>query len=141
MKKKNFISSFLKAIKSFSKGLPIMLGVILCMGLFQVYISKQLLKNVFVGRVIQDTFLGSIIGSITAGNPINSYIIGKQLLDNGVSLFAVTAFIICWVSVGIVQLPYEVSIMGKSFALSRNLVSFFLSFFVSIATVFVLQVL
>ena len=141
MKKKNLTSSFLKAIKGFSKGLPIMLGVILCMGLFRVYISKQLLKNVFAGRVIQDTFLGSIIGSITAGNPINSYIIGKQLLDNGVSLFAVTAFIICWVSVGIIQLPYEISVMGKNFALSRNLVSFFLSFFVSIATVFVLQVL
>ncbi len=140
MRKKNLTSSFLKAIKGFIKGLPIMLGVILCMGLFQVYISKQMLKNVFAGRVIQDTFLGSIIGSITAGNPINSYIIGKQLLDNGVSLFAVTSFIICWVSVGIIQLPYEVSVMGKSFALSRNLVSFILSFLIAIVTVLILQV-
>lgn len=137
---KSFLKSLIKAFTSFGRFFPIMLGVVLCIGLFQVYISEKLLRNVFTGKIIQDTFFGSVIGSITAGNPINSYIIGKQLLKDGVSLYAVTAFIVCWVSVGVVQLPYEVSVMGKGFALSRNLVSFVLSFLIAIATVLVLKV-
>ncbi len=139
--KENFLKALLKSTINFGKLFPIMLGVIFCIGLFQVYISKHLLNNLFTGKVIQDTFLGSIIGSITAGNPINSYIIGKQLLDDGVSLYAVAAFIICWVSVGCVQLPYEISVMGKNFAISRNLLSFIISFFIAIATVFILRVI
>ncbi|MCK4358581.1 MAG: hypothetical protein KAW92_07525 [Candidatus Cloacimonetes bacterium] len=139
-KNKNFLKALLDSATSFGRLFPIMLGVIFCIGLFHVYISKHLLKNVFTGKIIQDTLIGGFIGSITAGNPINSYIIGRQLLDDGVSLFGVTAFIVCWVTVGVVQLPYEISVMGKDFALSRNLVSFVLSFFVAIATFLILQV-
>ncbi|MCK4339446.1 MAG: hypothetical protein KAW87_05615 [Candidatus Cloacimonetes bacterium] len=137
---KSFLKALLNSLTSFGRLFPIMLGVIFCIGLFHVYISKHLLKNVFSGKIIQDTLIGGFIGSITAGNPINSYIIGKQLLDGGVTLFAVTAFIICWVSVGVVQFPYESAVMGKKFAISRNLISFALSFFIAIGTVLILKV-
>ena len=140
-KNKNFLKALLDSATSFGRLFPIMLGVIFCIGLFHVYISKHLLKNVFTGKIIQDTLIGGFIGSITTGNPINSYIIGLQLLDDGVTLFAVTAFIICWVTVGIVQLPYEISALGKEFALSRNLISFIISFFIAIGTVLILQVI
>ena len=138
---KSFLKALLNSLTSFGRLFPIMLGVIFCIGLFHVYISKHLLKNVFTGKIIQDTLIGGFIGSITTGNPINSYIIGLQLLDDGVTLFAVTAFIICWVTVGIVQLPYEISALGKEFALSRNLISFIISFFIAIGTVLILQVI
>lgn len=139
--KKKFSESLLSATRSFKATLPILIGVILGIGLFQVYISKYLLKSLFTGRILQDTFLGSVVGSITAGNPINSYIIGKQLLDDGVSLYAVTAFIISWVTVGIAQLPYEISAFGKRFAFSKNLLGFVMSFLIAIATVLILQVI
>ena len=84
---------------------------------------------------------GSTVGSISAGNPITSYIIGGELLKEGISLFAVTAFITAWVTVGIIQLPAEASILGKRFALARNILSFIFSIIVAIATVLTLQVI
>jgi len=133
-------TSFYKAIKSFGASLPVLIGVILLIGLFKSYIPSKLISSVFTGEIFRDTFLGSTIGSILAGNPITSYIIGGELLKEGVSLFAVTAFIIAWVTVGIIQLPAEASILGKRFALIRNILSFLFSILVAIVTVLTLQV-
>ena len=138
---KSILSAFSRALKGFRTATPVLLGVVLLLGLFRTFISEQMIASVFTGNLIKDTLLGSIIGSISAGNPINSYVIGGELLKNHVSLFAVTAFIAAWVTVGIVQLPAEASILGKRFAISRNILSFILSIFVSIATVITLKLL
>ena len=115
--------------------LPILLSVVLLIGLFITFVSKDLLASVFSGSPVLDTLLGACFGSIFAGNPINSYIIGGELLTRSVSLFAVTAFIIAWVTVGLVQLPAEIASLGKKFALMRNAISFVLSIAVAALTV------
>ena len=138
---KSIVNSFYRALKSFSTALPMLLGVILLMGLFRTFVSKKMISSVFTGEMLYDTLLGTIIGSISAGNPITSYIIGGELLKNGVSLFAVTAFIVAWVTVGIVQFPAEAGILGKRFAITRNTLSFILAIVVSIATVTTLMVI
>ena len=76
------------------------------------------------------------IGSISAGNPITSYIFGGELLDQGINLLAVTAFLVAWVTVGLVQLPAESFLLGKRFAILRNAISFIFSIFVAIITAF-----
>ena len=129
--------SFHKALKSFMVSLPVIVGVVFLLGLFKTLVSR-LISSVFTGRFFQDTIMGSIIGSISAGNPITSYIIGGELLKDGISLYGVTAFIVAWVTVGLVQLPAEMNILGKRFALSRNALSFILSIIVAIATVMTL---
>ena len=43
------------------------------------------------------------------------------------SLFAVTAVIVTWVTVGLVQLPAEVTALGGRFAVSRNAAAFVVS--------------
>ncbi len=134
-------NSFKKAGKGFINNLPIIVGVLLLIGLFKTFISKEMISSVFIGNIFSDTLLGSIIGSISAGNPITSYIIGGELLDEGVSLFAVTAFLVSWVTVGLIQLPAEISFLGKRFAIARNTISFVLSFLVAIITVLLLGVL
>jgi len=139
--KSSLTLSFYKAIKSFATSLPILFGVILLIGLFKIYVPSKAISSVFTGELFRDTFLGSTVGSISAGNPITSYIIGGELLKEGVSLFAVTAFITAWVTVGIIQLPAEASILGKRFAISRNILSFIFSIIVAIATVLTLQVI
>ena len=131
MKKKSFLSTVLKTIKGFTLTLPIIIGVILCIGLFNTFVSVEIIHKIFSGNIIFDTFIGSVVGSITAGNPINSYIIGEQLLADGVSLYTIIAFLICWVTVGIVQLPYEISMLGKKFAYTRNLLSFIFAIIIS----------
>jgi len=131
--------SLTHALKSSGKQLvnllPIFLGVVLLVGLFSAFISKELLSSIFSGNSILDTLYGAGFGSIIAGNPINSYIIGGELLEYGVSLFAVTAFIAAWVTVGLVQLPAEMAALGKKFALIRNALSFALCIFISMLTV------
>jgi uncharacterized membrane protein YraQ (UPF0718 family) len=104
---KRIAKALFGAIKSFNTALPILIGVILLMGLFRVFISNKLITGLFDGEILGDTLIGAIVGSISAGNPSTSYIIGGELLEEGVSLFAVTAFIIAWVTVGIVQYPAE----------------------------------
>jgi len=138
-RKESIIAAFYKALKSFTVTLPVLLGVVFLLGLFKIYISSELISSVFTGELFRDTVFGSLIGSISAGNPITSYIIAGELLDEGISLFAVTAFIVAWVTVGVIQLPAEAAILGKRFALTRNALSFIFSILVALATVVTLR--
>lgn len=132
-------AALIQALKSSSRQLinllPIFVGVVLLVGLFNAFISKELLSSIFSGNIVPDTLRGAGFGSILAGNPINSYVIGGELLEYGVSLFAITAFITSWVTVGLVQLPAEIAALGKKFALVRNILSFILCMVISILTV------
>jgi uncharacterized membrane protein YraQ (UPF0718 family) len=139
--KKTFTNAFQRTFKSFGTVLPMIIGVVLLLGLFRVFITTKIINAVFTGNVLRDTILGSLIGSISAGNAIASYLIGGELLKQQVSLFAVAAFIVAWVTVGIVQFPAEAAILGKRFAAARNLLCFVLAILVSIATVTTLMVL
>jgi len=141
MNDKSILSAFSRALKGFRTSIPVLLGVILLLGLFKTFISEEMITSVFTGNLIKDTLLGSLIGSISAGSPINSYVIGGELLRNHVSLFAVTAFVAAWVTVGVLQLPAEALILGKRFAITRNILSFILATFVSVATVITLMLL
>ena len=138
---KNIVNSCLKACKSFSTSLPMLLGVILLMGLFRTFISSEMISSVFSGEMLRDTFIGTLIGSISAGNPITSYIIGGELLNKGVSLFAVAAFIVAWVTVGLIQYPAEADMLGKRFATLRNVLSFILAILVAIAAVTIVRII
>jgi predicted Fe-Mo cluster-binding NifX family protein len=121
--------------------LPVLIGVVLLIGLFNAFISQELLASVFSGNPVLDTLRGACLGSILAGNPINSYVIGGELLKHGVSLFAVTALMITWVTVGLVQLPAEITALGTKFALARNAISFVVFTAVAILTVVVFDLI
>ena len=121
--------------------LPILIGVVLLIGLLNAFISQELLASVFSGNPVLDTLRGACFGSIFAGNPINSYVIGGELLKHGVSLFAVTALMITWVTVGLVQLPAEIAALGTKFALVRNAMSFVVFTAVAILTVIVFNLI
>lgn len=123
----------------FATMLPIFLGVVLLIGLLNTFVSRNFLAALFSGNVVLDTFLGAFFGSILAGNPINSYVIGGELLQYGISLFTVTALIITWVTVGLVQLPVEIAALGRRFALLRNGICFILSIPIAIITVFIVN--
>jgi predicted Fe-Mo cluster-binding NifX family protein len=119
--------------------LPVMMGVVFLVGLFSSFISEESLASLFSGSMWWDSLWGASIGSLFAGNPINSYIIGEQLLERGVSLVAVTAFICSWVTVGLIQLPAEGAALGWKFAVVRNLSCFGLSMAISFAMMVILK--
>jgi uncharacterized membrane protein YraQ (UPF0718 family) len=134
--KNNFKNSVKKAGKSLWRMFPIILGTILLVSLANTLIPKSFYTSIFGGNII-DPIIGSAVGSILAGNPVVSYILGGELLKHGISLIAVTAFILSWVTVGLVQLPAEASILGKKFALTRNITAFILSIFGAVITVII----
>ena len=127
------------SVRQFANILPILIGVVLCIGLFNTFVSNEALASIFSGNVVGDTLWGACFGSILAGNPINSYVIGAALLNHGTSLFAVTAFIITWVTVGLVQLPAEIASLGLRFALLRNVICLVLAIPIAILTVMILN--
>jgi uncharacterized membrane protein YraQ (UPF0718 family) len=133
--KKNIVSAFFKAFKSFGTSLPIILGVILVLGLCRAFVSVQMLSAVFTGELLRDTVIGALIGSIFAGNALNSYIIGGELVRENISLIAITSFLVAWVTVGIIQFPAEATLLGRRFACVRNILGYILAILVSIATV------
>jgi predicted Fe-Mo cluster-binding NifX family protein len=119
--------------------LPVMIGVVLLIGLLNTVVSKAALISIFSGNAVLDTLWGACFGSILAGNPINSYVIGGEFLRHGVSLFAITALIVTWVTVGVAQLPAEITALGKRFALFRNAICFVASLPISILTVVIVR--
>jgi len=121
--------------------LPVLFGTILLIAFVISVVPADLYSKFFTGNSIIDSFLGALFGSAAAGNPINSYIIGSELLEQKVSLVAVIAFIISWVTVGIVQFPAEALLLGKKFAIVRNLFSFISAIVISILTVLILRFL
>jgi predicted Fe-Mo cluster-binding NifX family protein len=125
--------------RQFINLVPVLAGVVLLIGLFNTFVTEGFLTAIFSGNMALDTIWGACFGSIFAGNPINSYVIGQELLKYNISLFAVTALIITWVTVGLVQLPAEITALGRRFALLRNGLSFVLSIPIAIITVVVVN--
>lgn len=115
--------------------MPMLLSVILLAGLFETLVTPEMIQSVFKGSLVEDTLIGTGIGAVSVGQPFLSYVIGGELLDEGVSLYAVTAFILSFVTLGVIQLPLEWSLFGTRFTLLRNSLSFIFAFLVSIATV------
>ncbi len=131
----------LKAARSLWRSFPMILATILLVSLVNAVVPKSFYVKIFRKNALFDSFIGSSIGSISAGTPITSYILGGELLKQGISLIAVTAFLVSWVTVGIVQFPAESAILGKKFAFWRNLLSFILSIFTAVITVAILNLL
>jgi uncharacterized membrane protein YraQ (UPF0718 family) len=113
-----------KAARSIMNVFPYFIGIILLMSIVNVSIPKSFYWHIFTKNPVLDPLIGAVIGSLSVGNPIISYIISGELLKQGVSLTAVTAFVLSWVTVGIIQLPAECAILGKKFAIYRNILSF-----------------
>ncbi len=131
--------SIIKASISLAKVLPLILGTILLVSLLTTIVPESFYTKFFNKNIILDSFIGGIIGSISAGTPIISYILGGEMLKQGISLIAVTAFLVAWVTVGFIQLPAESITLGKKFAILRNLSAFALSIIVAFATVLILN--
>ena len=130
-----------KAYKGIVNMLPVLAGVLLLVSMVSVLVPKSFYQSLFSGNIFRDSLTGSILGSILTGNPVTAYILGNGFLSNGVSLIAVTAFIAAWTTVGIVQLPAEALMLGRKFAISRNISAFIISIFVAIVTILLMRVI
>ena len=130
-----------KAGKGLWKSIPMILGTVLLISLISILIPPSFYTSVFSKNIFLDSIIGSLVGSISAGTPITSYIFGGEMLKQGISLLIVTSFLVSWVTVGIIQLPAESTMLGKKFALIRNITAFILSIVVALITILILGIL
>jgi len=128
-----------KTLRNFLRIIPMIVGVFLLLALFNTIIPQHLYAKVFTNIPIVDALIGAILGSVSAGNPLVSYIVGGELLDQGVGLAAVAAFILSWVTVGLIQLPAEAIILGRRFAIIRNLINFVSAIIIALLVVLTLN--
>jgi uncharacterized membrane protein YraQ (UPF0718 family) len=122
-------------LNNLKMSLPVLIGVLLLIGLVNTSIPEDFFTKIFTGNKLLDPVVGVVFGSVAAGNPLTSYIIGGELLKNGISLVAVLAFIVSWVTVGIIQLPAESLMLGRKFALLRNGISLIMAVIIAVLTV------
>ena len=119
----------LRALKiagqSLIKLLPLLIAVFGLVGLFQEFLPPQLVSQ-WLGKSsgMLALLIGTAAGAISIGPPLAAYPLAGSLLDAGAWPPAIAAFILSWISVGIITLPFEAQTFGSRFALLRNSISF-----------------
>ena len=124
-----------KTWQTYKKALPIMFGMLLLLNLLDPWL-KDLYGFIFSGNYIWDPLIGALLGSVSAGMPITAYIISGELLKQGVTLLAVSAFALTWTTVSVAFLPLEASMLGRKFAVTRNVLNFIFAIIISILVVY-----
>jgi predicted Fe-Mo cluster-binding NifX family protein len=125
-----------QGLRQFYALLPRLVGVVLLLGLVRGFVSQKALFALFPGHVFLDSLWGATLGSVLAGNAVNSYVIARGLFDAGVGLAAVTALMLSWVSVGVIQMPAESAALGIRFTLVRNVAGFVMAVIMSLGVIF-----
>ncbi|MCL6473124.1 MAG: permease [Firmicutes bacterium] len=119
--------------KSFINVLPFFVVVFAAIGLFEVLISPQTIRDLLGGsRGVLAPVIAAVLGSIASGPPAAVFPIGRYLLDQHASVTAVATLLTAWVAVGTASLPAEIAYMGRRFALTRWAVTFVFSIIVGV---------
>ena len=137
----DFSTSLQKTGKMLFRVLPNIFAVVLLSGLIMEFIPLDRLSEYLGGGFFSDGLVGAGIGSISIGNPLVSYVLGGALLEQGISLMAVTALLVSWVTVGSIQLPAEIQTFGARFALLRNGISFVFALIIAFLVLVTMQFL
>jgi len=119
--KKAFRKGWLQLLKR----LPLITAIFLLIGLFDVFIPKSIVVSVIgKGRGFLSILTSAIFGTIIAGPVSSAYPIGVLLLKKGATIAVTAVFLNAWVMVGFVTIPFEISVFGKRFTLTRNALAF-----------------
>lgn len=123
----SYKNAAVSALRALWQAVPLILGILLLVSLAQSLLGEAFYLKVFGYGPLGNSIVGSAVGSISGGSPVNSYIIGGEILKQGVGIAPVTAFIFAWVTVGTLQVPIEARFLGLKFALWRNISAFVLA--------------
>jgi len=127
--------AFKKAFINFISITPMMLAVIGLVGIMQVYLSPEILATFFGYGSMTDTLVGTVAGAVSMGQGMISYVVAEGLMEQGISHYALSAFILAWVTLGVVQLPSEASIFGVRFTFYRNVLTLISTIVIAYVTV------
>lgn len=121
------------ARQSLLKLLPLLIAVFGLVGLFQVFLTPdQVQKAMGATNGLISLLVGGLLGAVSIGPPLAAYPLAGSMLDAGAWPPAVAAFIVSWISVGVVTLPFEAATFSPRFALLRNSVNFCLALLIGL---------
>lgn len=104
---------------------PLLLSIFALIGLFQEFIPPESIRGwLGAGNHLVALLNGGLAGAIAIGPPVAAFPIAYSFIETGAWPAAAAAFIVSWVSVGILSLPVEAHVFGWKFALWRNGVTF-----------------
>lgn len=111
--------------QSLLKLLPLLVAIFGLVGLFQEFLPAELVTE-WLGESsgVLGLLIGASAGAVAIGPPLAAYPLAGSLLEAGAWPPAIAAFILSWISVGIITLPFEAQTFGSRFALLRNSISF-----------------
>ncbi len=111
--------------KSFVKLTPLLLAIFALIGLFEQFVSPAWIESRFGAEAgLMALLTGGGLGSVAIGPPLAAFPLAGTLIDNGAWPSAVATFIVAWISVGIVTMPFEAEVFGLRFTLLRNSLAF-----------------
>jgi len=132
----------MKPVEGFVKKLPLIFATISLVVLIKnLLLSYGILDIVLATNPSIGVFISTLFGSVLAGNPSMSYVLGGYLYKQGLNLIAVTSFLIAWVTVGVLQIPVEKKYFPFRFVIIRNILSFLFSIVAAILLYCLLHVL
>ena len=131
----NIKKTFFQTLWSFKEMIPMLLGILLIVAMLKQSWTFDILTK-YLNNDFLSTVLASFFWSISAWTAINSYIIADSFWKVDDYILVITAFLVSWVTVWIIQIPAEIYFFGKKFALTRNLISFIFSIIISYVVYF-----
>ena len=145
MKKTNdnptFKQVLIKSTISFIVLSPTIVAVIGLVAVFQTYITPNMLSKFFGHGEMLDILDGAFLGAVSSGNGAISYVVADGLKHQGVSSYALIAFILAWITLSFTHLPAEASVFGVKFTAYRNILTFLCTLFIAYLSVVTLGVL
>ncbi len=130
-----FKKAFKKSLINFISITPMLIAVMGLVGLMQIYVTSDILSTFFGYGSLTDTLVGTLTGAISMGQGMISYVIAEGLMEQGVSHYALSAFILAWITLGFVQLPAEASVFGLKFTFYRNILTLISTVIIAYVTV------
>jgi len=104
---------------------PLLLAIFGLIGLYQEFVPTQLIERWMgaEGKFLS-LLVGGLVGAISIGPPVAAFPIAGSFINSGAWPPAAAAFIVSWVSVGVITLPVEAHVFGWRFTLWRNALTF-----------------
>jgi uncharacterized membrane protein YraQ (UPF0718 family) len=104
----------------FAQMLPILVGVLALVSLLIAAIPAESIAAWIPAEGLMGTLAGVLLGGLFAGNPVTSYVLAGEFMTAGVSVTIATAFIVSWVTLGVLHIATEVAVLGLRFTLWRT---------------------
>ncbi|MGM7682816.1 hypothetical protein ACSVDA_11750 [Cytobacillus sp. Hm23] len=121
-------AALLKSWKMFRNIIPDVLSIMLFVGLSLTILTPSLISSIIGEKSgLLGIVYSTIIGSVSLIPSFVVFPLGSTLVQNGAGYPQVAALMSALMSVGIVTLPMEQRIFGRSFALYRNAASVLMS--------------